>query len=62
MSQWRAKHFGGLTGLVFGLLTIFFSIEKAIFLLALAAVGWCVGRVLDGEVDIPGYVRRRDID
>ena len=57
--QFRAKHIGALIGLAFGLAVIHYG-WKAFFLLAIIAIGWVLGRIFDGEVDLPGHVRRTD--
>ena len=56
------KYAGALAGLVFGYLILRFGFVAAVFVLALAAVGWIVGRVLDGEIDVTSYIRRNDLE
>ena len=56
------KYAGALAGLVFGYLILRFGFIKAVFVLALAAVGWVIGRVLDGEIDVTSYIRRNDLE
>jgi hypothetical protein len=55
--QYRAKHIGALIGLAFGLAVIHYG-WKAFFLLAVIGVGWVLGRIFDGEMDLPGHVRK----
>jgi uncharacterized membrane protein len=60
MRHVRAKYVGLLAGLFFGWIVIHYGFFKAVFVAVLAAAGWYLGRVLDGELDISGYVRRPD--
>jgi hypothetical protein len=55
--QFRSKHIGALIGLAFGLAVIHYG-WKAFFLLAVIALGWVLGRIFDGEMDLPGHVRK----
>jgi hypothetical protein len=58
MIRISAKHAGALFGLFLGWLIIQYGLVAAVFVLALAAAGWIVGRVLDGEIDVSRYIRR----
>jgi hypothetical protein len=58
--QLRTKHIGALVGFAFGWLIIQYGIVNAVFMLALAAAGWFVGRILDGEAQLSDYIRQRD--
>jgi uncharacterized membrane protein len=58
--QVRSKHVGALVGLGVGWLIVQYGLIAAVFVLALAAAGWAVGRVLDGEIDVSRYVHRSD--
>ena len=60
MKQLRMQHVGALVGLIFGLAVIHYGFIRGVFLLALAVAGWFIGRVLDGELDVSDYLRRRD--
>jgi uncharacterized membrane protein len=60
--QLQAKHVGALAGLLFGYLFVRFGFIQAVFVLTIGAVGWIIGRVLDGEVDVTSYLRRNDIE
>ena len=62
MMPMQAKYAGALAGLVFGYLILRFGFKGAVFVLAIGAVGWIVGRVLDGEIDITSYIRRNDLE
>jgi hypothetical protein len=31
---------------------------KAFFLLAIIAIGWVLGHIFDGEMELPGHVRK----
>ena len=57
-----SKHIGILLGFGFGWLVLQHGFPKAVFVLAMAAVGWVIGRVLDGEIDVSQYIRRRGVD
>jgi len=56
------KYAGALAGLVFGYLILRFGFIAAVFVLALGLVGWVIGRVLDGEIDVTSYIRRNDLE
>jgi uncharacterized membrane protein len=58
MRQIRAKYLGLFAGLFFGWIIIHYGLFKAVFVAVLGAAGWYVGRVLDGEADLSGFVRR----
>jgi len=60
--RFTSKHIGLLLGFGFGWIVVQFGIVKAVFVLAMAAVGWIVGRVLDGEIDVSQYIRRNGPD
>lgn len=60
--QIRAKHLCALVGLAFGLLVVHYGVIKAIFVVAMVFVGWCVGRILEGELDLNDYIKRRGPD
>ena len=62
MMQLRSKHVGALVGFLFAWLIIQYDLFRAVFILALAVVGWFVGRILDGEIHLPLSVGRRDDD
>jgi uncharacterized membrane protein len=57
--QLRSKHIGGLLG--FGLAWIFiqYGFFPGVFVLVVALLGWTVGRILDGEIDVIEFLRRR---
>lgn len=56
----RASHLGLIVGLAFGFAVIHYGFVPGVFLAATAVVGWLVGRVLDGDIDVSRYVRPRD--
>lgn len=58
--QFRAKHVCALLGFFFGWLIVHYNFFIAVFLAVTAALGWFVGKVLDGETDISEYIRRRN--
>ncbi len=58
--QVTAKHLGALYGLGLGWLIIQYGIVKAGFVVGVTVLGWMVGRILDGEVDVSSYIRRRE--
>lgn len=62
MMPMQAKYACALAGLVFGYLILRFGFVAAVFVLAMGAVGWVVGRVLDGEIDVTSYIRRNDLE
>ena len=55
----RSKHVGALLGFGFGWLIVHYNVFIAVFLAVMAAAGWFVGRILDGEADLSDYVSRR---
>jgi uncharacterized membrane protein len=57
-----SKHIGILLGFGFGWIVVQHGFVKGVFVLAMAAVGWVIGRVLDGEIDVSQYIRRRGVD
>lgn len=58
--QLTSKHLGALLGFGFGWLVVQYGFVAAVFVLAMAAAGWVVGRILDGELDVSQYIRRQD--
>lgn len=56
MNHLKGKHIGALLGLAFGLAVIHYG-WRAFFLAVVVGIGWAVGRIFDGEVDLPGYRR-----
>jgi uncharacterized membrane protein len=58
--QVNSKHIGALVGLAFGWMVVEKGFVVAVFLAAMALAGWAVGRVIDGELDVSQYLRRRD--
>lgn len=58
--QLRTKHIGAIVGFAFGWLVIQYGFVAAVFMLAMAGVGWFVGRILDGEAQLSDYIRPRD--
>ncbi len=58
--QLQYKRIGAVAGLVMGCLIVRFGFIAAVFVMALAAVGWTFGRVLDGEIDVTQLLGRRD--
>ena len=60
MMQVSSKHVGALIGLAFGWALVEKGFVVAVFVVAMALAGWAVGRVLDGELDVSQYLRRRD--
>ncbi len=59
MNQIRLSHLGAVAGLLFGWLVLQYGVIRAVFVLAVGAVGWLAGRVLDGDVDLSALSRRR---
>ncbi|MGV3719433.1 MAG: DUF2273 domain-containing protein [Actinomycetota bacterium] len=57
-----SKHIGILLGFGFGWIVVQHGFVKAVFVLAMAAIGWVIGRVLDGEIDVSQYIRRGGVD
>jgi uncharacterized membrane protein len=55
-----SKHLGTLVGFGFGWLVVQYGFVRAVFVIAMAAAGWAVGRVLDGELDISRFIRTCD--
>ena len=63
MMEIRSKHVGALLGFVFGWLIVKYGVFIAVFLAVMAAAGWFVGRLVDGEADLQDYIgRRRDLE
>ena len=58
----RTKHVGALLGLGFGWVVIHYGWLQAIFVAVATGLGWTLGRILDGELDISGYIRRPNTD
>jgi hypothetical protein len=58
--QIKTRHLGAVMGFAFGWLIIEKGLPLAVFVGVVAAVGWVIGRVLDGEIDLQDFVRRRD--
>lgn len=56
----NSKHIGALLGFGFGWLVVQYGFIAAVFVIAMAAAGWTVGRVLEGEIDVSAYLPRRD--
>jgi len=58
--RFRSKHVGALAGLAVGWLIVQYGLVAAVFIGAVGVVGWIAGRVLDGEIDVTQYIRRRE--
>lgn len=58
--QLNAKILGAVFGFGFGWLVVQYGLVQAVFVLAMAAVGWIIGRVVEGELDISQYARRQE--
>lgn len=54
------RHYCSFLGLAFGFLILHYGFVQAVFLAAMAAAGWFVGRVLEGEIDLSEFARRRE--
>ena len=57
-----SKHVGALLGLGFGWLVVQYGFFKAVFVAVVALLGWFLGRIVDGELDVTQYIRRRDAE
>jgi uncharacterized membrane protein len=57
--QVRTKYIGILVGLGIGWIIVQHGLIKGIFVLAVALVGWTIGRIMDGEIDVIEFLRRR---
>jgi uncharacterized membrane protein len=55
----RGKHVGALGGLLFGWAILQYGFYQAVFLVALALLGWWAGKLLDGEAPLLDYLQRR---
>jgi len=60
MIQIRSKHVGALLGLGVGWIIVEHGLVAGVFVGVAAALGWALGRVLDGELDLTDYLRRRE--
>jgi uncharacterized membrane protein len=60
MQRMKLKYAGAALGLLFGWLIVQYGFFRALFVLVLAVIGWMIGRILDGEVDISEYLALRD--
>ena len=58
----RFKHIGALLGLAFAWFVVQYGFFQAVFVAVAVGLGWFLGRILDGEVDVAEYVRRRDVE
>ncbi|HEU4753802.1 MAG TPA: DUF2273 domain-containing protein [Armatimonadota bacterium] len=54
----RAKYVGLFVGLFAGWLIVQYGLFKAAFVGLAALVGWTIGRILEGELDISHHFRR----
>jgi len=50
--------FGILVGLIVGIAWIAFGFASVLLGLIIAAIGYFVGKVLDGQVDLQSYIQR----
>lgn len=57
-----SKHVGALLGLGFGWLIVQYGFFKAVFVAVLALLGWLLGRIVDGELDLTQFIRQRDVE
>ena len=60
MQRLKLKHAGAAVGLLFGWLIVQYGFFRALFVAVLAGIGWVIGRILDGELDVSEYLSRRD--
>ena len=49
---------GTITGLILGLALIFGNFGDMLIVALLGAIGYGVARVLDGDMDVPGWLTR----
>jgi hypothetical protein len=49
---------GTITGLILGLALVFGNFGDMLIVALLGAVGYGVARVLDGDMDVPGWLTR----
>lgn len=59
MIELRLKHVCALLAIFFGWVALRYGFKEAVFIGALGAAGWFVGRFLEGEVDLPVLNRSR---
>jgi uncharacterized membrane protein len=58
----RIKHIGLIVGLVVGIVWMWLGLPELIVVLVCGAVGYVVGRILEGELDVQRFIddlRRR---
>lgn len=55
----KTKHIGAILGLLLGLAFHYYGFEVTVFLAAMTALGWTLGRAADGEIDLSEMLRRR---
>lgn len=54
-----SKHVGALLGLGIGWIIVRHGLVEAVFVLVVVAIGWIVGRIVDGELEVQDLLPRR---
>lgn len=54
----NGKLVGALAGLAFGIVLFWMGPGEAFIVLLFTLIGWFIGKVLSGEVDVLAYVER----
>lgn len=52
----NAKIIGVTIGIIFGIVLFWLGVGVAFAVLAFALLGWFIGKIVNGEIDIIGYL------